>query len=206
MKHVYYCLIACLTLTSVMTSCSDDDDAKAVTIKVETTETSEHSSIISFDKVEGAIMYDINYAEKGNELENIITIDADQTLAYTFKELKSTCDYSVKIVAQNMKGTNIGEGTLDFKTKDALAGVLGEWKYEYSGLTSTYKFTKDGFGTVKYLDHDLKIIMWSATDNKLIIKTYIKGIGTMSTTETVDYKLNETGDILVIDGVIFSKK
>ena len=151
MKLVNFYLIACMALTTFMTSCSDDDDAKSVAITIATSETTEHTNTISFDKVAGAIMYDVDYAEKGEELKNIVTIDADKELAYTFKELKSTCDYSVKITATNIKGTNVGEGTLDFKTKDVLAGILGEWTYGNDNKTVTYKFTKDGFGTYQLL-------------------------------------------------------
>lgn len=206
MKQVNYYLIACLTLMNVMTSCSDDDDAKVVAITIENTETTEHTNIISFDKVAGAIMYDVDYAEKGNELKNIVTIDADKKLAYTFKELKSACDYSVKITAKNIKGTNVGEGTLDFKTKDALAGILGEWKYGNDTNTITYKFTKDGFGTYQVADHDQKIIMWSATNNKLTIKTYAKKIGGMSSTEVVDYEILNKSLIKIAGTTYFSTK
>ncbi|GAF03346.1 fibronectin type III domain-containing protein [Saccharicrinis fermentans] len=187
----------------LMTSCSDDDDAKPAGITIEATETTEHTIKVTFNEVADALFYDIEFGKKGETLEYV---ESSTILSFDFDELKAGTDYTIKITAINSNGKEIGEGTIDITTKDVLSTLVGEWKYTYNDdeeKTIIYHFDEDGFGTYKYFTNDEQIIMWSASDDQLTITTYTSQVGGISSTEEVSYIVYPENGMVKIDDTTY---
>ncbi|MCT4589510.1 MAG: fibronectin type III domain-containing protein [Carboxylicivirga sp.] len=217
MKKAIIYLSVFLTGLCLNTSCESDEvevEIKPANISIEAINTTEHTTTVNFNQVEGVLSYDMEYGLKNQELKYEVSIDAGKNLTYNLKELKADCNYTVKIIAKNTGGANIGEGTLDFKTNEVPEKIVGTWENECSGQIVVYHFNNDGFGTYKYHEQPEKVIMWSATSEgsdqlsssyRLTITTYSKGIGSTSSTETVDCKIS-FGKFIIFKDTSYLKK
>ena len=204
MKHLTYYLSAFAVMLCLTTSCSDDDDPKPKSIEV-TAETTEHTAKITFSEIDGALGYNVDYAEKGEELEYAFSIATLDDLSTELKELKAGTEYTVKLTAFNLD-KDLGEGTVDFTTEEVLESLVGTWIYSYDNNSITYVFNKDGFGTYKTSSTDENEIMWSAVEKELTIRKYFNEVGDRSQEQTLTYSIAEDGGTVTIDQVIYFAK
>lgn len=161
---------------------------------------------VTFSEVEEALMYDVDYAKKGEEMDSEISIGAAQDLKYTFELLEPSTEYEVKISALNAEGNTIAEGTTTFTTKDVVAGLVGEWYYTYGDYTETYTFGADAKGTRTTTGGTNEKIMWEAEEvaleeeGELTIRTFAGDYTGTSTVKTVKYTYYGADEAMKIDG------